>query len=377
MRYDKNNRRDFNLRECNNEVKCYMKIITSDNDKCIYSELIKSKLFAMIALIIMTLLSSEIMCQIQTSPEMKIEVNLSEPNKNSVFDWVLSEYADLLSQKDKGVLIIKISNKSQNSSTTKMEIEKYIQEKLSSYHIRNRQIVFEENEVANNAITNELNCVFQVQLAIHENNKSKSANPRLRVNLTGFVDSRGYSTFGSWFSLSNLRHGFKILGFHDLHSEQAMINNLFGFNRVFTEYRISNDKLGEWLGAPFDIQVEFNSFSASGSRRARFGIQKKINFQKSSFVNLRFMPIETDEGGQFSLFTSIPFINGKFRFSGFFDLNVLNYKTWDVAIVSEPALRYFVTDHAAVMLEYRWNSFENRNLNLEGTGIAVGLSLIW
>ena len=120
-----------------------MKIILLNSDNFIYRELIKSKCIAIIALIILTLLSSEITCQTQVSPQVKIKVSISDLNKNSAFDLVLSELADLISQKENGVLFIKISNKSQNSCPTKKEIEKYVHEKLSSYHIRNQQIVFE------------------------------------------------------------------------------------------------------------------------------------------------------------------------------------------------------------------------------------------
>jgi hypothetical protein len=203
------------------------------------------------------------------------------------------------------------------------------------------------------------------------------AQARPDLTLKYHFDSRGYNTFGIWTSEFDFPYGFGFWGFTDLHgSESDPSNSRFAITRSFSEYRISNSLIGDWVHLKgLYFEAELNALSVSQDL-IRFGVGYSYSF--SLFGNdpgtiwFRGFPIQTNgHSGELSVEWFIP-LHERINFSGFtdFDINANgdNNHLW----VIEPALNFHLTNSLFFQFEYRYNDYE-RVVGLEGQGWALGI----
>jgi predicted porin len=189
------------------------------------------------------------------------------------------------------------------------------------------------------------------------------AGEHLSISGTYYVDDREYDTLNLTTS-AQLPFGLSLWGFTDFHSYQG--NDYGDFDRTFSEYRLSYP-----IKNGFGIQGEYNRSTPSNVDMGRFGITYKHSIPKvKGWMQWRLFPIETDgNGGQMSLIYFLP-LTEKFSITGFADINwdEENSDRW----VIEPQLNYKVNESVSVHIEYRYNGFED--INLDGKGVAIGIS---
>ena len=190
-----------------------------------------------------------------------------------------------------------------------------------------------------------------------------------------YLDDRDYNTLSVTTALNKLPGNLSFWGFTDFHGNQTSPRERSRLTRSFSEYRLTynlKDLTGiEGLG----LQTEFNYFSRSDNKFARFGLvyKHKIPFlPQGSWLQWRFFPEQTDDNEQFSLIYRLA-ITEKLSISGFADFNFNNgaRDRW----VVEPQLNYQFNKYLSFHVEYRHNGFEDANKALRGNGIAIGLGV--
>lgn len=179
-------------------------------------------------------------------------------------------------------------------------------------------------------------------------------------------DSRGYNTLGVW-PQAELPYGFSLWGFTDLHGNEGK-GSRFDLTRSFSEYRLSYPLLKN-----LRAEVEYNGFTPQGVDLLRFGGTYQLNLFDGQ-VWLRGFPLETDgRGGEVSIEWDMPLF-WRLHFSGWLDLDIEAEKGKDLWF-TEPALTVDLTDKLSLIIEGRFNGFEQR-LGMESGGVAVGLGYV-
>ena len=187
-----------------------------------------------------------------------------------------------------------------------------------------------------------------------------------------YFDDRDYNTLSVTTALFKLPYNLSFWGFTDFHGNQTSPRERARLTRSFSEYRLTYD-LHELTGIEgLGVQTEFNYFSRSDYKLARFGLVYKHSIpflRDGSWLQWRLFPEQTDDNAQFSLIYRLAFTE-KLSISGFADFNINNGSRdrW----VVEPQLNYQITENISVHLEYRHNGFEDANKALRGNGFAVG-----
>lgn len=202
---------------------------------------------------------------------------------------------------------------------------------------------------------------------------------KLKVELTYYFDTREYNTLNIVTSVPDLPADLKIWGFIDIHGDQNSGDRRFQLTRYFLEYRLSRlifpkgDSVFKGLG----FEAEYNDFDGPDNDVLRLGLTYKhfipfVNNSKS-WLQWRYHPYETDNtGSQVSVIYSL-FLTERIYISGFADLNLEDNKEdrW----VIEPQLNLIVNESLDVVIEARYNEFEQANPALDGFGIAAGLKI--
>lgn len=195
----------------------------------------------------------------------------------------------------------------------------------------------------------------------------------LDVSASYYADSREYSTLHATLSLKGLPGGFSVWGFTDFHSDQDDKYST-DLSRAFSEYRLSHSGLGRLLSIEgLGTQVEHNHISPGNVDVTRIGLTYKHAIFDGSWLQWRVFPIETeDDRQQLSLIYALK-LSPNFSVSGFVDYNIVEggENRW----VLEPELSYKVSQRLHLLLEYRFNEFEQANSALDGRGIALGFRL--
>ena len=200
---------------------------------------------------------------------------------------------------------------------------------------------------------------------------------RVNNSIAYYLDSRDYNTL-SVNTSAKLPWDFKLWGFTDFNGDQNE-GNRYDLDRFFMEYRLLHEIPEEWIFGlkGVGLLTEFNNLNGSDNDLFRFGpyISRKINLPwgKVGGLQLRIYPYETEsDNQQLSLSYMIPF-SDKWSLTGFADINFIDGGSdrW----VIEPQLNYKLNDSMDILLEYRYNGFESANPNLQGSGVALGMSI--
>ncbi|NIP98404.1 MAG: hypothetical protein GWO24_35325 [Akkermansiaceae bacterium] len=193
-----------------------------------------------------------------------------------------------------------------------------------------------------------------------------------------YIDSRGYHTL-ALNSEVDLPLSFKLWGFTDIHGNQKDVAGRFAFERYFMEYRLLRELPAEWLFGLGGVGaiVEYNDFDRPGNSLLRtglyYGTALQLPWGQKGGVQCRVFPIESrKDRWQISLGYGIP-ITDKLSLTGFADLNF--HSDGPDRWVIEPQLNYALSESLSVLLEFRYNGFEDDAPNLDGTGIAAGLQI--
>ena len=193
-----------------------------------------------------------------------------------------------------------------------------------------------------------------------------------QASLSYYMDNRDFNTFAVTIASSQMPYGFSIWGFTDFHSDQNSETEREDFTRSFSEYRLSNNQLSNWTGIEgLGLQAEYNDVvPGNNNATIRGGITYKYKFLQTRWVQFRWFPLQSNKDLQASLTYGIPF-TPQLSLSGFADYNIREGKEnqW----VIEPELNYKLSDRTWLLLEYRYNGFEEGNVNLDGKGWALGL----
>ena len=215
-------------------------------------------------------------------------------------------------------------------------------------------------------------CIL-VSLACSGHAEKKSFNNSIAY----YFDSRDYNTLAVN-TAANLPLDFKLWGFTDFNGNQNE-GSRYDLERFFMEYRLLHEIPEEWIFGWKGVGVlaEFNNFNGSDNDLFRFGpyVSRKMDLPwgRVAKFQLRIYPYETEsDNQQLSLSYFIPF-SEKLSLSGFADINFIDGGSdrW----VIEPQLNYKLNDRMDILLEYRYNGFEDSNPDLKGSGLALGMSI--
>lgn len=193
-----------------------------------------------------------------------------------------------------------------------------------------------------------------------------------QVDVSYYFDSRDFNTWSIFLLNKNLGAGFSFLGFTDFHSDQNKANDRYDVTRTFSEYRLSNNKIADWLNIDgMALQLEYNDITPGSSNNTfRFGLTYQSALSQNHWLQWRLFPVDSRNDHQISLIYFLTF-SDKLNLSGFADYNfVKNGKNqWIV----EPQLNYKLHSRLWILLEYRYNGFEDNNPYLDGSGTALGI----
>jgi opacity protein-like surface antigen len=184
-------------------------------------------------------------------------------------------------------------------------------------------------------------------------------------------------TLNGW---ANLPHNFGFWGFVDFTSnrgDQTGVTNQADLSGFYTEFNLHYKfMLDDNAKKQLRLMAEINDGSLSDAV-FRPGLQY---FQATNWGNFSFkvLPYKVDlvkqdpvpdPTGQVSLAWRINLLKNKVYFEGFADLNWLyqNQRNYYPFIV-EPQLGYNLTKHSAVVVEYRYNNFQQK----DDHGLGIG-----
>ncbi|MFT5087213.1 MAG: hypothetical protein ACI906_002687 [Candidatus Latescibacterota bacterium] len=198
------------------------------------------------------------------------------------------------------------------------------------------------------------------------------------AELTYYLDSREYNTANVLTSVGNLPWGMNLWGFTDFHGEQKKAGQRFDLTRYFMEYRLRKSVDPHWVGGVqgMGVEFEYNDANGRGNQLLRFGLNYKRNVSLwsgvSGWLQGRVLPYETDGSGQQLSLIHFLSLGSRLTLAGFSDWNLNNSASdrW----VAESQASYRMSSVLSVVLEVRYNGYEQAHVALDGLGIAVGIS---
>ena len=238
-------------------------------------------------------------------------------------------------------------------------------------------LLFDERKIPlkNLSLTLSLILSLFIFVTIAEASKKKSAT----VNLTYYFDSRDYNTLNVQTSLPDLPWGFNIWGFVDIHSEQKNAEQRFDLNRNFIEYRLRRPLFPDAKSAlkGLGFELEYNDLNGTDNTVVRPGITFKhlvpsLHGDKS-WLEWRYHPYETDGSGSQISVIYLLHLTERIFISGFADLNF--EEDMDDRWLLEPQINFKINKTFDLVLETRYNEFEDANNALDGFGIAGGIKI--
>lgn len=209
--------------------------------------------------------------------------------------------------------------------------------------------------------------------------ENKTLVKKNKVDLTYYFDSRNYNTLNLTTSIPELPLLFNIWGFVDISSEQNNSGQRFDLTRYFIEYRLRRPLFPNantaWQGLGFEL--EYNDSNGSDNTVLRAGLIYKhpIPFlsNNKSWLQWRYHPYETDGSGSQISVIYFFHISKRISITGFTDLNLEN--GFEDRWVSEPQINYKINKTFDLVLETRFNEFEDANTTLDGFGVAGGIKI--
>lgn len=213
--------------------------------------------------------------------------------------------------------------------------------------------------------------------------KTSSNTPKPEKPISGslsyYFDSREFNTLNIVTSIKGFPLGFNIFGFIDLHGDENKPSERFDITRYFIEYRLRRTLDPDWVFGieGIGVEAEYNDLNGPDNSLVRFGVNYKHKFKlfngRTHWLQWRFLPGGTERAGkQLSLVNFIS-ISPRFFISGFSDYNIFNNSRnkW----VSEQQLNFILNKTIDIVLEGRYNGFEDENPKLDGYGIAGGIKI--
>ncbi len=198
-----------------------------------------------------------------------------------------------------------------------------------------------------------------------------------KVNLSYYFDSRDYNTMNILVNSTALPWGFNIFGFTDIHGTENVPTERFELNRFYHEYRLRRplDDLPFMPIKGFDLEFEINdsNLPKSGVARIALGYQHSVPFLKKGWLQWRILPWRSDgKGWQLSM-THFLVLAERIKLIGFADYNIMNDRPneW----VWESELSFTLTETFDLILEGRYNGFEEAIPGLDGVGVAGGIRI--
>ncbi|MET1256402.1 hypothetical protein [Aliikangiella maris] len=191
------------------------------------------------------------------------------------------------------------------------------------------------------------------------------------IDISYYWDNRDFNTATLQISKNDIPNGFSFWGFTDLHSAQDNSKQRDDFSRSFSEYRLTNDLLGQWTDIKdLKLQLEYNDATPGNSNHLlRFGVTYQLIQSSQGWLQLRVFPWQSRHHGQLSV-AYFYRISDNLNISGFTDYN-LNSRS-DNEWIYEPQLNYRLLPNFWLLLEYRYNGYEENNPTLDGSGMALG-----
>lgn len=201
---------------------------------------------------------------------------------------------------------------------------------------------------------------------------SAKAFSQANVSASYYWDDRHFNTLALQIASNSLPMDLSLWGFSDFHADQNNSHERQDFTKSFSEYRLSSNAPASWTGLKnLGAQIEYNDFTAGNENTLwRAGITYKYTFLDRLWMQLRVLPLQSNEDWQISLIYKLT-ITERLKLNGFADYNLRQDKgnMW----VIEPQLEYKMSANSWLLLEYRLNDFEQDNPALDGYGWALGV----
>ena len=205
----------------------------------------------------------------------------------------------------------------------------------------------------------------------------KSSSHKTSASMAYYWDNREFTTLNLLTSTTGLPYDFSIWGFIDLHGSHKSSST--DLSRYFIEYRLNRKIDRDWVGGldGLGFQTEFNDSESLSNNLLRFGLTYRHSLPEflgqKGWLQWRGFPYETDGSGQqASLIYFLP-LHERVWISGFADIN-FRESLKDVWVI-EPQLTYKFTDRFSLLVEYRYNGFEDINPSVQGEGVALGMEV--
>ncbi len=205
----------------------------------------------------------------------------------------------------------------------------------------------------------------------------KSTPKKTSAIMSYYWDNRDFTTLNLLTSTTGLPYDFSIWGFIDLHG--AHESSSTDLSRYFIEYRLNRKIDPDWVGGVdgLGFQAEFNDSEFLSNNLFRFGLTYRHSLPeilgRKGWLQWRGFPYETDGSGQqASLIYFLP-LHERAWISGFADINFRESQK-DVWVI-EPQLTYKLDDRFSLLMEYRFNGYEDLNPTVQGEGVALGMEV--
>lgn len=205
----------------------------------------------------------------------------------------------------------------------------------------------------------------------------KSPPKKTSASMSYYWDNRDFTTLNLLTSTTGLPYDFSIWGFIDLHG--AHESSSTDLSRYFIEYRLNRKIDPDWVGGVdgLGFQAEFNDSEFLSNNLFRFGLTYRHSLPeilgRKGWLQWRGFPYETDGSGQqASLIYFLP-LHERAWISGFADINFRESQK-DVWVI-EPQLTYKLDERFSLLVEYRFNGYEDLNPAVEGDGVALGIEV--
>lgn len=191
--------------------------------------------------------------------------------------------------------------------------------------------------------------------------------------LSYYGDSRGFNSL-SMLSGGKLPAGFGYFGFIDLHGDHDDPRARLDLTRYFLEYRLKRDINPEWVFNinGIGVELEYNDLTGQNNNAIRAGVTYRHNLPvlEGSWLQWRFHPYESDGSGmQASVIYNFT-LTKRLSLNGFADLN---FDENNSVLIFEPQLNFNLYQNLNIVIEIRYNGYEEKNPNVSGNGIAAGI----
>lgn len=209
------------------------------------------------------------------------------------------------------------------------------------------------------------------KLALAQTTKVKSVAAPMQASLSLYRDQRQFSTLNITIAKSKLPGHFAIWGFTDLHSSPKATNT-DSFDRVFSEYRLSNNFVGKILGVPLlALELEYNNLIPQNMSLYRYGLTYKV-ILPMGWIKLRGFPGASSSNSRqagIAYFLKLSSLS----LSGFLDLNLT--KSNGHKRVTENELEFEYQKNLSFLIEHRYSEFEESSPDLKGHSFAIGIKV--